>query len=252
MIHYLEIIKYQVYANLKAESSRGCLGFLWWILEPVLYMSIFYVVFGVVLKRGGEGFVPFLLTGLTVWKWFHSSTYQGALSIVGGAGLMRQVYLPKQIFPLVIVFSNLFKFLIILTMLILFLLFSGYQVVPAWTALPILVCVQGLLIIAVASFSAAVIPFVRDLQKILENALTMGLFLSGVFFDIRTASPDIIFICKFNPMATLMINYRTVLLDGLWPNWWDIGTLTVVSLVGIFFAHRFISRVDRLIPKVVI
>lgn len=252
MLHYFEIIKYQVYAKLKAESSRGCIGFFWWILEPIIYMGVFYVVFGIVLQRGGEGFVPFLLTGLTAWKWFHSSVYQGAMSIQTGAGLMRQVYLPKQIFPVVVVFTNLIKFLIVLLILILFLLLYGYPLSLSWLALPVLVLVQGMLIISIASIAAAIIPFLPDLQKILENLLVLGMFLSGVFYDIRQASPKVVAICKFNPMATLMSNYRIILLEGHWPIWEEVMVIFVASLVGIWLSYRLLSRWDKIIPKVVI
>jgi lipopolysaccharide transport system permease protein len=62
--HYLDLVRYRAYVDLKSESARSYLGMLWWILDPLMYLAIYYLVFGVVLQRGGEGFVGFLLCGL--------------------------------------------------------------------------------------------------------------------------------------------------------------------------------------------
>ena len=71
---YLEIIYYKTYADLRSEASRSYLGFVWWILEPVLYMSVFYLVFSVIRGQKDEDFILFLLVGLVSWKWFASNT----------------------------------------------------------------------------------------------------------------------------------------------------------------------------------
>ena len=54
---YLDIIFYKTWADLRAEASRAYIGFLWWFIEPILYMGTFYVLFGLGLRMGGEGFV---------------------------------------------------------------------------------------------------------------------------------------------------------------------------------------------------
>ncbi|MBL4567407.1 MAG: ABC transporter permease, partial [Porticoccus sp.] len=86
-------------AELKAESSRSYLGFFWWILEPALYMVAFYIVFALVFQRGGPGFIPFLLCGLVVWKWFGSVVSGSANVILSSSALIRQVYIPKYLLP---------------------------------------------------------------------------------------------------------------------------------------------------------
>ena len=79
--HYISIIFEKAKADLIAEVRRGYLGILWWFIEPLLYLSVFYVVFVFVFDRGGEDGVAFLLTGLVVWKWFSS----GVMHCVLGA-----------------------------------------------------------------------------------------------------------------------------------------------------------------------
>ena len=78
---YLSLVLYKTYAELRAESARTYIGFLWWIIEPIVDMATYYLVFAVLLRNRTEDFVPFLLIGLVSWKWFSVSVTMGADSI---------------------------------------------------------------------------------------------------------------------------------------------------------------------------
>ena len=247
----MDLVLQKARAGLRAEASRGYLGVLWWVIEPVMYMCVFYVAFAHLLKRGDENFVIFLLTGLIAWKWFQSTLNTGANSLIANAGLMNQVYVHKLIFPLTNVAVNTFKFLIILTLLLLFLQFTAAKVTLAWALLPVLVLVQLYLIVAVTCLLAAVMPFFPDLKVILDNVLMMFLFLSGIFFDVEKLPADVQAYLLLNPMAVLIVLYRKVLLEGVPPDWlplrWVVSFSTVVMLVAVLIIHRF----DRVYPKIV-
>lgn len=251
MLRYFELIRYQIYANLKAETARGGLGILWWIVEPILYMSVFFIVFKYVLHRGGDGFIPFLITGLTVWKWFASSVMQGAMSIQSGAGLMRQVHVSKFFFPLVTVLTGTFKFLIVLFLLIVFLVALGTPISVSWVSLPILVITQLLFILFISGLFSVIMPFFLDLRLVLENALILGLFMSGTFYDIEDATGTVKTFLKLNPMANLMVEYRTVLIQGGWPDFVYLAFLAFLSLLGLCFVFYLIRRFDRIFPKII-
>ncbi len=248
---YKEIIVYKSYTELRAEAARSYLGIGWWVLEPVLYMAVFYLVFSVFRKRGDVDFISFLLVGLVSWKWFASTIAQGANSIAGNAGLMRQVYLPKQVFPYIVVLTNTLKFFIIFTLLVAFLLIAGTEISITWTALPVLILLQLLLLAGIASFLAAFVPIVPDLRIVIENGLMLVFFLSGIFFDINEISNPARQYLLINPMAGLFDAYRNVLIHGSWPSW---GYLLYVAFVAAFFlivGGYLIKRLDRIYPKIV-
>ncbi|RME59397.1 ABC transporter permease, partial [Candidatus Parcubacteria bacterium] len=67
-LHYFSLILQKARSDLISEARRGYMGMLWWVLEPLLYLGAFYVLSTIVLHRGGEGAVSFLLVGLVVWK----------------------------------------------------------------------------------------------------------------------------------------------------------------------------------------
>ena len=251
MLANLDLIWYKVYAELSAEAARTFLGILWWLIEPVLYMSVFYLIFGVLFQRGGEDFVYFLLIGLVVWKWFDSAIRSGMVSLQTNAAVIQQVYQPKYIFPVIVVLINTAKFLLVLLLLLLFLLISGKPVSMTWLALLPLIGVQFVLIVGITSVCATVIPFVPDLKLVVDNGLTMMFFLSGVFFDISAVPEHFQVWLRLNPMAVLIDSYRSVLLLGQMPDWGHLFWVLLCSCVLMVAAVRVFNRNDRIYPKLV-
>jgi len=252
IFRYFELIRYQVYANLRAETARGGLGILWWAIEPLLFMGVFYFFFKFVLGRGGDDTIPFLIVGLTVWKWFASSVLQGAQSIQAGAGLMRQVYLSKCVFPIVTVLTGTFKFLIVFCLLLVFLLILGFNFTLSWISLPFLIVTQLLLILFIASFFSAIIPFFIDLKHVLDNLMILLMFLSGTFYDIQATSGKINFLLNLNPMAKIIIEYRSVLIGGRWPDGDILFLISIISLLGLGVNFLIIRKLERTYPKIII
>lgn len=247
----IDLVIQNARAGLRAEASRGYLGVLWWVIEPVMYMSVFYVAFAHLLNRGDLNYVIFLLTGLIVWKWFHATLSTGANSLVANAGLMNQVYVPKIVFPLTNIAVNTFKFFIILSLLLVFLQFTAARVTWSWALLPALILTQLLFIMAVTILLSAIMPFFPDLRFILDNVLMMFLFLSGIFFDIAKLPANAQRYLMLNPMAAMIAMYRKVLLEGLPLDWQQVSGILVFSAVVMIVAVWLFRRFDRVYPKII-
>ena len=69
-----DLIAYKTYADLRAEAERTYLGVVWWFLDPLIHISIYYFVFSVIMSRGTENFIAFLAVGVIVWRWFVCSS----------------------------------------------------------------------------------------------------------------------------------------------------------------------------------
>jgi len=249
--YLFDLVIQEAWAGLRAEASRGYLGVLWWVIEPVMYMSIFYTVFAHLMHRGDENYVMFLLTGLITWKWFQATVNTGASSLMNNAGLMNLVYVPKIIFPLTNIAVNTFKFFIILALFLTFLLFSRVPLSPVWLLLPVLVAAQLLLIVALTCLLAALMPFFPDLRVILDNLLLMLFFLSGIFFDISQLPASIRQYLVLNPMAALIDMFRALLIKGLPPDWQPLMLVVLLSLLILTVALRLLRRFDRVYPKII-
>ena len=246
---YVELVLYKAYADLRAEASRTYISFLWWALEPMLYLAGFYFVFAVLLERRTPNFVAFLLVGLVTWKWFASSVLHASGSILNNPGLMRQVYLPKAVFPFVTITTDSVKFLLVFTILLVFLLWNGGTVSPAWLALPLLLVVELVFLSGVACLAAAVVPIVPDLRILLENVLLVMMFVSGIFFDPATIPEPYQAYFYLNPMATLIESFRAVLLRGEWPAVSAMLGITAVGIALCAIASFILHRLDRAYPR---
>ncbi len=248
---YLQLALYRGIADLKSEASRNYLGIAWWFLEPILYTIVFYFVFAVGFRAGGEDRVAFLLCGLTVWKWLDSSVRNASMSIFVSSGLIGQVYFPKYILPVSVVLSNAFKFLIILTILCIYLFWQGYPPSAEWLWLPFLLLATLLLILAMSLLSAALVPLLPDLKFVINYGMTMLFFMSGIFFDIHAMAPELQEILVFNPIVSIVDGFRAVLVLGQAPN---LAALTIIGLLAALvagFALRMLAAYDRVYPKLV-
>ncbi|WP_267926530.1 ABC transporter permease [Desulfolithobacter dissulfuricans] len=247
----LLLIKQKSTADLISEARRGYIGILWWVIEPVLYMSVFYLIFVVLFNRGGKDNVAFLLTGMVAWKWFVTSIPQCAGCISSNIGLIRQVYVPKVIFPGTVLLTSTIKFLIVFLLLVGFLMLTGKSPDVSWLSLPLLIFVQMLLMLALGSFLAAIIPFFPDLKLIVDNGMILLFFLSGVFFDVSSAPAKLKAWLSLNPMVGIIQSYRQVLLDASWPDWFFLATVCTLSLMLLALDWMLLRRYDRVYAKMV-
>ncbi len=247
----MDLIVYKTYADLRAEAAKTYINYLWWVLDPILTMLVFYVVFGLLFQRDGEGFVAFLLTGLVAWNWYKQTVSHAGNAIMTGKGLMNQVHVPKVVFPLVTLLTDLSKFTVVFALLLAFLWLSGYPIGTAYLALPLVLAVQLLLTGALAFLLAGAVPYLPDLRLLVENLLHLQFFLSGIFYSVEDIPAPYHAWFYLNPMVSLIQDYRAVLLHDLWPHWGRLAIIALLSLLVIGLALLWIARQDRDYPRVV-
>ncbi len=249
--HYLDLILYKTYADMRAETARTYVGYLWWVIDPVVAMATYYVVFGLFLQTKTEDFIPFLLVGVAVWQWFSAAVLKGANTVRGAASLISQVHIPKVLFPTVAVLSAFLHFLIVLAILITFCIAYGLGVSRAYAALLVIVAVQLAFSGSLAFLLAALIPFFPDLRKFVDYGMRMLLFVSGVFFPASQIPEDLRGWFYLNPVASLIECYREVLIHQSWPDFGALGLIALLSCVIAVPAIALLVRYDRVYPKLV-
>ena len=246
----LELIWTKAVFNLRSEVNRNYLSYGWWILEPLMYMVVYYIVFGFLLQRGGENYTVFLLTGLIPWMWFSKAVSSSSNSIVMGQNLMLQVGLPSIVFPLVSILQITLKQLPVFALLIAYIWLNGFTPEFHWWALVPVIIVQALITLAIACACAAIIPFIRDLSYLVSTGLTFVMFLSGIFYDYRRIAIEWQDIFLLNPFAFLLKCYREIIIDKMPPDlatlsWWGIASTAVC--IGLLLAYK---RLRYVYPRV--
>ena len=112
-----ELLLNLVRLELKAKYKASALGFAWSLLNPAMYLVVFYIAFDVILGGGIPRFPIYLLSGLLVWNFFTTALNSGTGSVVAGAGLVKKVWFPREILPLASVGAALVHFFLQLLVL---------------------------------------------------------------------------------------------------------------------------------------
>lgn len=250
MLRYWDIIRYRIFVDVKNELYRSHMGIFWWILEPAMYLAAFYFIFETIFQRGGPGFVGFLLVGLVFWRWFDNSVKRTSSAILSNAGLIQQVTLPKVMYPITELGSALVRFSFVLPILFIFLWFYQGKIHLTTLWLPVLMLIQLTLAAGIATVFAALIPFATDLRKLLDHGLMMMFYMSGIFFNISKAPEYLQKWLYMNPMATLIAEYRNILLQGQAPDLGILATIMLCSVLLLWFSTRLIKHFDAVYARI--
>ena len=183
---YRELLVLLVRRELKARYKDSSLGFLWSLLRPLSLLIVYYVAIGKFLgaEREIPEFAIFVFTGLTLWFLFTEVIAGGTGSIVGNSGLIKKVYLPREVFPLAVVGSALFSFATQLVILVAAVVLSGS--IPSGSRLlyaPLSVAVLIVWATALAFALSAVNVYLRDVQYLVEISLTTLFWASPIVYS---------------------------------------------------------------------
>lgn len=250
--HYRDIIYFKAGIHLRSEASRTYLSFLWWALDPLISLAIYYLIFGVLFKRGTADFIPFLLIGLVTWQWFANIVSHSMEAVNGNTALISQINFPKIVLPSVNIVIDTFKFSIIFFLLLGFLWLYGIKPSIHYFALPLILLTQHLLNCTVANVAALAVPMMPDLKLVMGNLLRVGMYLSGIVYEFRSFPEKLHVYFECNPMAMLLECYRNVLMHHQWPDFTVLGTIFICSLLGLVISSKIFTMFDPLLPRILL
>lgn len=223
ILHNRELLDLLVRRELKARYKDSSLGLLWSFLRPLTMLLIYFVAIGQFLgaARSIPDFGIFVFTGLTLWGLYNEVITGGTQSILGNAGLIKKVYLPREIFPLAATGSALFNFAIqFIVLMVATAVFGQFPwswdllYVPAGIAI---VLVYG---VALALLLSAWNVYLRDIQYLVEVALMVFFWASPIVYSWsfveqaaqRSNIPWLTDVYLLNPMSTAILAFQ----KGLW------------------------------------
>jgi lipopolysaccharide transport system permease protein len=250
--HLLEVFFTKLVLNLKSESSRTYLSYAWWLLEPALMVTVFYFVFAVFLTRGTPNFVVFLVCGKIPFLWFSKSIINSSNSIIAGRGLINQVSIPKPFFPMLVVFQDAFKQIVVFAFMFTFIIIYGLDVSWVWLSVIFVILTQLLLICAVSLLVAAITPFLPDFRYLISTVMMALLFGSGIFYSYKVMIlPEHQQLFLMNPVANLINNYRLVLMDNTLPDWTALGSICLGSIALIIVMAKYYKKTDTAYARLI-
>jgi lipopolysaccharide transport system permease protein len=198
---------------LRADATRFFLGYIWWVLEPLLWVAVLYLVFVKILGTRQPDFLLFLATGKLVFVWFSKSVTQASSSIVNGKGLVGKINVPKTLFPMAVIQEGLYRQSAVFVLLFAFLLAGGYHITATWWYLIPLMLVNYIIIVACAFAGACLVCVARDFIQLISLGMLFLMFTSGIFWDVRRLTPEKAdMVLNMNPLAFVLDAYRQVMM----------------------------------------
>lgn len=215
---YFGIVMYRTVAGIKSEARQNYLGYLWFLLEPLLSTTVLYIAFTQITGKAGPQYVAFLLLGMISWQWFESSCMLGATAIKMKFGVLTQFNLPKYIFPVVSILVNTWKFLCIFLVILITAAILGYPPNPHFIYLPVLLVFQLLLIVGITLPLSIGATLMNDLLTVVSSIFRLLFFMSGIFFDSAIVPENLKSWFYANPMAVFIESYRTIVIHDQAPH----------------------------------
>lgn len=243
LLQFRQLIALLVARELKVRYKRSIFGALWTMLNPLLLMVVYTIVFTTIMQTGMPNFSIFLLAGLLPWLFVSTSILQGMASVLGNQDLIRKVRVPQAIFPLSVVGSNLVNFTLSLLPLFAVMAVLGQPITSALLFLPVAVLVLTLFASGLTLLLASFTVFFRDVRHLTEVFLQVVFYLSPILYDLQRieSTPGVWWTPLFraelrlNPLSYLLPLVREPVYGGVLPSLeallvataWGLGSFAV-------------------------
>ncbi len=250
---FRDLLYFMVWRDLKARYRQTALGPLWIVLQPLLSMFLYTVVFGLIAKLPSDG-VPYTLfsyIGLLPWGFFSGAVSSASSSLLSSKDLISKVYFPRLILPLAAILSSLVDFTISFVILLLMMLYYGLQ--PTWGVLliPLFLLLAGAIGLGTGLWFAGLIVRYRDFGQFAGYVVRLWMYATPVVYSISLIPAEWLPLYRLNPMTTVVEGFRWALLGtGQPPDWTLVMSVLITApiLIGGLFTFR---RAERNIVDVV-
>lgn len=243
---YRYLLKTLVIRDFKIKYKASVLGILWSFLNPLLMTLVYFFVFSTLFRSSIENFVVYLMSGIVLFNFFSEATNLGMQSIVGNAGLITKVYVPKYIFPISKALSSGINLCISLLPLLIVMAFTGVHFSKSLLLIPVVLIFLILFCVGVSLILAAAMVYFRDIQFLWGILLTILNFLSPIFYPETIIPARFIGLYHMNPMYQYLFFMRTITLGGISPTpvtyLYCFLASTATLLIGLFVFRLTQSR----------
>lgn len=240
-------------AELKSEVADSFLSWLWWFLDPLLFMFVYSFIAITVFKSNVQYFCAFVFLGLNTWNFFNKTVKSSVKLVAGNKMIVTKVYIPKFMFILQKMGVYGFKMVVsnLLTIVIMFI----YRVPISWRMLYFIPLTIFLILLtfAVSTIMIHFGVFVEDLFNIVNVVLQLGFYLSGIFYSIENKLPKKYsdMLLAINPIGLVITDLRRVVLYNQDPHWLKLAVWTGICLLVAIIGTKMIYKYENSYVKVI-
>jgi lipopolysaccharide transport system permease protein len=250
---FRELLYFLVWRDVKVRYKQTIIGGAWAILQPLLTMAIFTLIFGHFAKIPSDGlpYSIFTYTALLPWNYFSQSISRSASSLVGDSNLLRKVYFPRLVIPLAAVTAPFIDFLV--SFLVLLVMMAWFGIALRWTmlAFPFFLLLAAMTALAVGLWLSPLNVRYRDIGHTIPFLTQFWLFASPVAYPLSLVPDKWRLLYGLNPMTGVIEGFRWALLGKEAPAFGVIAVSAVMVLVLLLSGIVFFKRMERTFADVV-
>ena len=216
-IRYDFLLQQLVSREFKVKYKRSVLGVTWSLLNPLLTMTIQYLVFSTLFKSDLDNYAAYLLIGIVFFNFFSEAVASGMTSITNNASLIKKVYVPKYIFPISKVLASSINLLLSFIPLLFVILASGLSIRPSAILVVFdLICLLCF-VLGLTMLLCTLMVFFQDMQFLWSIVCMMWMYCTPIFYPITIIPESILHYFKLNPLFQFISFARTCLISGISP-----------------------------------
>jgi lipopolysaccharide transport system permease protein len=237
---YRELFFQLVSRDIKLKYRRSVLGYLWSILNPLFTMVIMTIVFSSMFARGIENFSVYLLSGSLLFSFMSGSVGRAITSVLGAAGIIKKIYVPKYIFTLAAVTSELITLFFSFGALLVVVLVTGLPFSWRFFLIPLPIIELYVFCIGLGLFMAQAMVFFRDVQYLWGVFVTAWMYLTPIFYPVSMLPEKVRFaVTNFNPLYYYIAQFRYFVLGG--EGGWQWNALRGVAVAALMLLVGLVS-----------
>jgi len=263
---YRVLIQSLVSRELKARYRGTVLGFLWSFINPLMLMIIYSIVFGFIIGPRDPAFgespllyALFLFCGVLPWTWFAASSIESANVLLAQGNLIKKIFFPAEILPVVVLSSNFIHFLFGVPILLLGKLVTvifipdapGFSIYLVF--LPLVMLVQFVFSLGLGFLLSALTVHFRDIKDILTNLLTFWFFATPIIYPMTfpAIQKSALFrtFLNLNPMTHIMMGYQNTVFYGEMIRWKKLSVTLLVGLVLVIIGYYVFDKLRDSFPE---
>lgn len=249
---YRDLFYFMVWREIKVLYAQTILGFSWAILQPLVQIIIFTVVFGKVAKVPTQGIPYLLFTSVAVipWTYMSQSMSQSGQSLILGQMMLGKVYFPRLIFPLTPILSRLVDFAI--SLLIIFGVSIYYSILPTWNLLflPLFVILMISIPAGTGMWLSALAIRFRDVKHAMPFVLRMLVYSAPIVYSASSIPEKYRIIYSVNPIVSVIEGFRACLLGRPIP-WTYVWPGMITAVVLFISGAVYFKRAERFFVDVI-
>lgn len=248
--------------ELKSENNNNYLGMSWVIINPLIQILIYWLVFGIILNRAGVmengrgiPYIYWLMAGIIVWFFLQPSVVQGSSSIYKRIRFIAKMNFPMSAIPSYVIFEKFYQHLILTLIIFIILQFTPYKVSVYIVQLPYFMFAAFAFLLSVSLITSTFSTIVRDFHQILISMMRMMFYLTPILWPpslLDTRMPTLAKVMLINPMYYLIEGYRSSILGLSWYGiehykytlyFWAFVMVTFIigSTIHLKFRDRFVD-----------